>query len=134
MAATERTITIDVRKEINKVPPYRRAKKAVIAVRKSVERHMKSKDVRLGKYLNLKLWEKGIKHPVHVVTVIAKKDDKGVVTVELSKIPVQRQKSAKVKKAKAAVTKEPKSEATAKVAPPQLPAEATPKEAAEKKA
>ncbi len=97
MATMERTLTIDVRKEIHKVPAYKRAKKAVTAVRKFLQRHMKAteENVKIGKYLNLKLWEHGIKNPITKVTVIAKKDEKGIVTAELPNIPVKKQKPQK---------------------------------------
>ena len=79
MATVERTLTINVRNKVIKVPAYRRAKKAVTAVREYLQRHMKSDNVKLGKYLNLKIWEHGIKNPVTRITVLAKKDDKGTV-------------------------------------------------------
>ncbi len=98
MATVERTLTINVRNAVIKVPKYRRAKKAVTAVREFLEQHMKSDNVKLGKYLNLKLWEHGIKNPAMRVTVVAKKDDKGVVTAELPNIPVNKQKHDLLKK------------------------------------
>ena len=102
MATVERTLTINVRKQVIKVPAYRRAKKAVTAVREFLQQHMKSDNVKLGKYLNLKLWEHGIKNPTMRVTVVAKKDDKGMVTAELPSIPVKKQKPVKAKTAKKA--------------------------------
>ena len=114
MAAVERTLTINLRKEIMKVPDYKRAKKAVTAIREFLQRHMKAeaKDVKIGKYLNLKIWEHGIKKPAHKITVIAKKDDKGIVTAELPNIPVKKQNEkrlkAKEKQGKKAKTPEQK--------------------------
>jgi len=99
MALIERTLTINIRKEIHKVPAYRRAKKAITAVRKFLMQHMKAteENVKIGKYLNLKIWEHGIKNPITKITVIAKKDDKGIVTAELPNIPVKKQKPQKAK-------------------------------------
>ena len=104
MATVERTLTINIRKEILKVPKYKRAKKAVTAVREFLQQHMKAtqKNVKLGKHLNLKLWEHGIKNPVTRVTVLAKKDDKGIVTAELPNIPVKKQRPVKAKAEKTA--------------------------------
>lgn len=115
MATVERTLTINVRKAVIKVPKYRRAKKAVTAVREFLQQHMKSDNVKLGKYLNLKLWEHGIKNPAMRITVVAKKDDKGAVTAELPNIPVKKQKPVKVKakKAEAPKAEEVKAEITA---------------------
>ena len=121
MAAAERTLTINLRKEIMKVPDYKRAKKAVTAIREFLQRHMKAeaKDVKIGKYLNLKIWEHGIKKPAHKITVIAKKDDKGIVTAELPNIPVKKQNEKRLKakekqgkKAKTPEQKETKAPAT----------------------
>ncbi|MEK6853829.1 MAG: hypothetical protein AABX60_00715, partial [Nanoarchaeota archaeon] len=50
---------------------------------------------KIGKYLNLKIWEHGIKNPLTRLTVLAKKDDKGMVTAELPNIPVKKQKQVK---------------------------------------
>ena len=122
MAAAERTLTINLRKEIMKVPDYKRAKKAVTAIREYLQRHMKAeaKDIKIGKYLNLKIWEHGIKKPAHKITVIAKKDDKGIVTAELPNIPVKKQNEKRLKakekqekkEAKQATSKETKAPAT----------------------
>ena len=100
MAAIERTLTINIRREILKVPKYKRAKKAVTAVREFLQQHMKAtqENVKIGKHLNLKIWEHGIKNPLTRITVLAKKDDKGIVTAELPNIPVKKQKPAKTKK------------------------------------
>jgi ribosomal protein L31E len=82
--ALERTYTIPLRKEFQKAPKYRRAKKAVNALRAFVAKHMKCENVLIGPRLNLKLWERGIKNPPHHVKVNAVKDDKGEsVRVEL---------------------------------------------------
>ena len=102
MATTERTMTVDLRKDFVDTPLYKRAKKAVTIVREFLQQHMKSDNVKLGKYLNLKIWEHGIKNPIQRITVVAKKDDKGVVTAELPSIPVKKQKPAKEKKGKTA--------------------------------
>ncbi len=100
MATVERTLTINVRKQVMMVPAYRRAKKAVTVVREFLQQHMKSDNVKLGKYLNLKIWEHGIKNPAMRITVVAKKDDKGTVTAELPSIPVKKQKPQREKQAK----------------------------------
>ena len=118
MASVERTLTINIRKEILKVPKYKRAKKAITAVREFLQQHMKAtqENVKLGKHLNLKLWEHGIKNPVTRVTVLAKKDDKGIVTAELPNIPVKKQRPQKAKPAAKADNKAAKAEKTATAA------------------
>ncbi|MBI2144238.1 50S ribosomal protein L31e [Candidatus Woesearchaeota archaeon] len=114
-AAVERTLTINIRKSVIMVPRYRRAKKAVTAVREFLQRHMKApaENVKLGKYLNLKLWERGIQNPLTRLTVVARKDDKGIVTAELPNIPVKKQKLVKEKQGKKAAALEAKKAETA---------------------
>ena len=50
--ATVRTYTVPLRKEWLKVPKYKRAKKAVTALKQFLVKHMKSENVKLGKYVN----------------------------------------------------------------------------------
>jgi len=83
MATVERTYTIPLRKEWLKSPKYRRAKKAVTAVKQFLIKHMKSEDIKLGKYLNENIWKHGIKNPPGKIKVNVQKDDKGVVRAEI---------------------------------------------------
>ncbi len=83
MAVLERTYTIPLRKEYQKAPMYRRAKRAVNAVRTFLIKHMKSEKVKLGQQLNQAVWARGIKHPPHHVKVTVVKGDDGVVKAEL---------------------------------------------------
>lgn len=59
----EKTFVIPLRKEFLKKPKYKRAKKAVSAVKTYIIKHMKVKEVKIGKHLNEKLWERGKKNP-----------------------------------------------------------------------
>ena len=104
----ERTYNIPLRREWLKAPMYKRAKKAVLATKQFLVRHMKSEDIRLSNDLNHHLWERGIKNPPHHVAVIARKDDQGKVVATLAKPPVvqerlveKRSRLAQDKKAKA---------------------------------
>jgi large subunit ribosomal protein L31e len=90
----ERNYNVPLRREWLKAPKWKRSKKATIALRQFLQRHMKSDDVKIGKYLNLAIWEKGIRNPPHHVKVIAKKDDKGVVMAELEGAPVEKKEEA----------------------------------------
>lgn len=131
MATVERTLTINIRKEVHKVPAYKRAKKAITAIREHLMQHMKAKkeDVKIGKYINLKVWEHGIQNPITRITVVAKKDDKGIVTAELPNIPIKKEKPATEKKAPA---KAAKPATTPAPATPQAPASTAAKTAATK--
>ncbi|MEK6943767.1 MAG: 50S ribosomal protein L31e [Nanoarchaeota archaeon] len=115
----ERTYIIPLRSKTLKVPPYRKAKKAVRAVREFLTKHMKSEDVYLGRHLNMKLWEHGMKNPPHHIKVTVTKDDKGKVVAELfgAKIDVPKVDEKKSsKKETKADTKEEKLEAEVKEA------------------
>lgn len=73
---------------------YKRAKKAGAALKQFLARHMKAniEDVKIGKYANQKIWERGIRFPPHHIKVVAKKDDAGIVMVELEGAPVEEKK------------------------------------------
>jgi len=79
----ERTYTIPLRREYLKTPKYRRAKKAVRAVREFMQKHMKTEEVLIGPKLNMALWANGIRNPPHHVKVNATKNNEGEVRVEL---------------------------------------------------
>ncbi len=81
--ALERIYNVPLRKEFMKAPKYKRAKKAVTALKQFLMKHMKSTDVKIGRRLNLAIWEKGIKNPPHHIKVNAFKDDSGIVKAEL---------------------------------------------------
>jgi large subunit ribosomal protein L31e len=85
----ERKYTINVRHDIIRVPQYKRAKKAITGIREFLVRHMKSDNIKIGKYLNLKVWEHGIKNPAIRYKIIAKKDEEGKVTAEIEGAPVE---------------------------------------------
>ncbi|MBR9683285.1 50S ribosomal protein L31e [Candidatus Woesearchaeota archaeon] len=96
----ERTYNIPLRKEYLKVPNWKRTNKAVSAVKKFLKKHMKSDDVKLGKRLNEKLWQHGIKNPPHHIKVTTVKDGKGVVKAELFgyKIETKKKEAKKLSK------------------------------------
>jgi len=84
--AIERTYNIPLRREWLKVPKYKRAKKAVAAIKKFLQQHMKPatpKELKLGKFLNLDVWKHGMKNPPHHIRINVTKDDKGIVRAEL---------------------------------------------------
>lgn len=126
MMAAEQTYTIPLRKEFQKAPKYKRAKKAVTAVREYVQKHMKTDDVLIGPKLNLKIWEHGIKNPPHHVKVTAVKDEKeDVVRVELSGFEFKKKETKeKKKKAKGIAGKiQEKLDATKKESPKEIKSE-----------
>lgn len=120
MAKLERVYNIPIRKEWLRAPSYKRAKRAISAVRMFLQRHMKSEDVRLGAHINHNIWQRGIKHPPHHVKVTAIKDDSNVVRAELFGMPIEEPKKQEKKgkletlKEKFTGAKEPAPQATIK--------------------
>ena len=99
MPELERIYTIPLRKEWEKAPRYKRAKKAVKAVKEFLVRHMKIRDrdlkkIKIERWLNMHLWQQGIKKPPVRVKVKAVKDA-GIVRVELAELPKRALKEAK---------------------------------------
>ncbi|MEK6852701.1 MAG: 50S ribosomal protein L31e [Nanoarchaeota archaeon] len=102
MAELERIYTIPLRREIEKVPRYKRATKAVKAIREFLVRHMRVYDrdlkkVRIERWLNMHIWERGIKNPPTKIRVKAVKDG-DIVRVELAELPKKALKEEKKKK------------------------------------
>ncbi|MFH1590983.1 MAG: 50S ribosomal protein L31e [archaeon] len=83
MADITRTYNIPLRKEFQKSPLYRRAKKAVTAVRGFLIKHMKTETVKIGPKLNDLVWKHGIRNPPHHIKVVVIKGDDGVARAEL---------------------------------------------------
>jgi len=108
----ERAYIIPLRREWLRTPRYKRAKKAISAIRGFVEKHMKTEEVKIGRTLNLSVWKHGMKNPPHKISVNCVKDDTGVVTVELTDKPVERIASV-LRKSRAKEEKKEKKKAAA---------------------
>jgi large subunit ribosomal protein L31e len=70
----EREYTIPLRHRWKIVPTYKRANKAVKAIKEFLVRHMKIRDrdldkIKVDKYLNEAIWARGIKHPPSKIKV-----------------------------------------------------------------
>ncbi|RJQ16940.1 50S ribosomal protein L31e [Candidatus Woesearchaeota archaeon] len=95
----ERSYTVPLRRGFVKVPKYKRAQKAMATLREFMAKHMKSDDIKIGPELNKKVWDNGMRNPPHHVKVTAKKDDEGIVRVELAGFEyVEKKKEKKEKK------------------------------------
>ncbi len=102
MADVERIYNIPLRKEFMKAPIYKRTMKAVKALREFLIKHMKCENVKIGKYANLKLHERGRKHPPHHIKIKAikttekiKGKDVEIVRAELVGAPEEKKKVEK---------------------------------------
>jgi len=86
----EREYNIPLRRRFRIVQRYLRANKAMKGVREFLQKHMKSETVLIGKHLNQAIWKNGIQYPPHHVSVIAKKNEEGVVYAEIKGAPVEK--------------------------------------------
>ena len=67
----EKTFIVPLRREFQKAPIYARTKRAIKAVREYLIRHMRNEDVRLGKHINMYMWQNGNRNPPHKIEVVA---------------------------------------------------------------
>lgn len=86
----EREYTIPLRSQVNKVPVYKRANKAIRTIKEFLVRHMKIRDrdldkVKIDRYLNEFIWYRGIKKPPARIKVKATMEG-DIVRVELAEI------------------------------------------------
>lgn len=95
----ERTYNVPLRKGFQKAPKYRRAKKAVNVLKAFLSKHMKSENIKIGKYLNLEIWKRGIKNPPHHVKINVTKDSEDVVKAELAGAPEEKKPKSPPKEA-----------------------------------
>ena len=81
LAANEKVFNIPL-KEAHKKSERKRTRYAVTIVRNFLKKSMKAEEVKLGRRLNEKIWERSMKHPPRNVRVKAVKDG-NVVKAEL---------------------------------------------------
>lgn len=117
----EREYIVPLRSEWLKVPMYKRANKAVKALKQFMVQHMKIYDrdlrkIKIDNVLNNEIRFRGMKKPPAKIKVLAKKYDNDIVRVELVDIPAHvkfsrlREEKEKEKSEKKAPKKEEKKE------------------------
>ena len=73
----EKIITVNMRKELTKVPRWVKAKRAVKILGKFLEKQVETENLKIDKKLNEKIWSKSIKNPPAKLRIkIIKVDDK----------------------------------------------------------
>jgi len=124
----EREYVIPLRKETLKVPRYRKAEKAIKAIKEFLVQHMKIYDrdlnkIRIDKYVNEQVWHRGIRKPPAKIKIKAIKEN-DIVRVELvdypdklkfkklreEKVLKEGEEKAKKKKVEAKVEEKPEGE------------------------
>ena len=72
----EKVLTLNLRRYILRAPRFKRAKKAIKALRELLIRHSKARVVKMSVRLNQYIWSRGIKKPPAKVKVrIVKKEE-----------------------------------------------------------
>tara|TARA_Y100000310_G_scaffold43287_1_gene40379 strand:- start:5679 stop:6278 length:600 start_codon:yes stop_codon:yes gene_type:complete len=84
----EREYVIPLRNQWKRVPRYKRANKAIKAIKEFLAKHMKVenrdlKKIKVDTYLNEEVWFRGIKKPPAKIKIKAKKEANGNVRAEL---------------------------------------------------
>lgn len=106
---TERTYTIPLRKAFLKAPDYKRTKRSINEIRYFLQRHLKSQEIKIGKHLNHKIWQRGRKSPPSKIKVKVLKDKDNIVFVELPEFDFDiktQEKGQKTQEKKTQETKE----------------------------
>ena len=88
----EREYIIPLRREWLKVPEYKRANKAIKAIKEFLVKHMKVYDrdlrkIKIEQVLNNEIRFRGMRKPQSKIKILAKKYDNDIVKVELIDIP-----------------------------------------------
>ncbi len=100
----ERVYVIPLRSEWLKAPRYKRAKKAMRAIKEFLAKHMKVENrdmdkIKIDPWINRAIWMRGIRKPAHKITVKAIKDSEGIVKAEFVGLPPKfKADEAKLKK------------------------------------
>lgn len=90
-------LTFRLKHYLRGVPNYRKTAKAVRLVRRLVEKHVRSDQIKIGPYLNDKLWSQGRKNPPNRIQIeITKSDD--YFLAELPNAPKPKVEDEKKKK------------------------------------
>ena len=87
----EREYVIPLRNKWKRVPRYKRANKAVKAIKEFLAKHMKIRDrdlkkIKIDRYLNEEIWFRGIRKPPSRIKVKAVKEN-DIVKAELYELP-----------------------------------------------
>ena len=95
-----RQYNINLRIDGLKAPKGERSKRAVVTIKRFIEKNTraKSEEILIGEELNLELWSKGIKNPPKKVSVFVQKLKSGKLFVNLQGKPLRVEKEKKEEK------------------------------------
>ena len=95
----DRIYNIPLRRDVVMTPKWRRSKKAINVIQAYLLRHTKVKTIKLSRWVNEAVWEKGGKNPPGKITLKVKIDkEKNIAHAELAEIPKKATRKLEVKK------------------------------------
>jgi large subunit ribosomal protein L31e len=101
-----RIYTVTLKQNTLTAPKWRRTKKAVTILREYLEKHTKSDNIRISRWVNEHLWSKGGKNPPSKISVKVTKEKDNVINVELAELSERAKREAKKLEAMKAAAKE----------------------------
>ena len=84
MSTIVREYIVNLRQEVIKAPRFKRAKRAVKALKEFVKRHLRVEEVKISNELNNYIWNRGIRKPPTKFKIVAKKEN-NIAYVDLAK-------------------------------------------------
>jgi len=81
--AEEKIITLNLRKQVVKAPPWKRSNAAIKILRETLEKKTKIKKIKIEKNVNEKIWSRSIRNPQTKLRIKVTKIDEETGKAEL---------------------------------------------------
>jgi len=95
----ERIYNIPLRREWLKSPKWKRSKKAITAIESYLLKHTKVPEIKLSRWINEAVWEKGGKNPPAKITLkVEINKEKKIARAELAELPAKAKRKLESRK------------------------------------
>ncbi len=102
----ERIYNIPLRRDVVMSPKWRRSKKAINVIQAYLLKHTKVSNIKLSRWINEFVWEKGGKNPPAKITLKVSIDkEKNIARAELAELPKKATRKLETKKKEEAKAK-----------------------------
>jgi large subunit ribosomal protein L31e len=102
----ERIYNVPLRRDVVMSPKWRRSKKAINVIQAYLVRHTKVENIKLSRWVNEAIWEKGGKNPPGKITLKVRIDkEKNIAWAELAELPKKATRKLEIKKKEEAKAK-----------------------------
>jgi large subunit ribosomal protein L31e len=99
MNMVERIYNIPLRRDVVMSPKWRRSKKAINVIQAYLVKHTKVSNIKLSRWINEAVWEKGGKNPPGKITLKVSIDkEKNIARAELAEMPKKANRKLELKK------------------------------------